>query len=129
MPSEYSAAVVVHGNSYEEAEMHAQVLEQERGLTWVNPFDDPMVIAGQGTIGLEILEDLPEVATVVSTSFRRADIRDGTGDQVDQRRDSNRRGYWMERAPVMYHRLKAGKPHRHGGGGYPRRMLWRATLV
>jgi len=43
----------------------ADELARERGLTFVPPFDDPLVIAGQGTVGLEILEDLPEVGTVV----------------------------------------------------------------
>ena len=40
-------------------------IQQERGLTLVHPFDDPMIIAGQGTVGLEILEDVPEVDVVV----------------------------------------------------------------
>jgi threonine dehydratase len=43
----------------------AQELAAERGYTFVPPFDDPAIVAGQGTIGLEILEDLPDVATVV----------------------------------------------------------------
>jgi threonine dehydratase len=40
-------------------------IQKERGLTLVHPFDDPMIIAGQGTVGLEILEDVPEVDAVV----------------------------------------------------------------
>lgn len=44
---------------------HAQELAAEHGYTFVPPFDDPAIVAGQGTIGLEILEDLPEAATVV----------------------------------------------------------------
>lgn len=44
---------------------HALGLAEERGYTFVPPFDDPSIIAGQGTIGLEILDDLPEVGTVV----------------------------------------------------------------
>ena len=40
-------------------------IQKERGLTLVHPFDDPMIIAGQGTVGLEILEDVPEVDSVV----------------------------------------------------------------
>lgn len=49
------AEIVLHGESYNEAFEHAQVLMRERGLTFVHPFDDPDVIAGQGTIGMEIL--------------------------------------------------------------------------
>ena len=49
------AEVVLHGESYDEAYRHALQLQAERGLTLVHPFDDPDVIAGQGTIGMEIL--------------------------------------------------------------------------
>jgi threonine dehydratase len=47
--------VVLHGDSYSDAYLHALELEKARGLTFVHPFDDPDVIAGQGTIGMEIL--------------------------------------------------------------------------
>jgi threonine dehydratase len=49
------AKVVLHGDSYDEASEHAKKLVEEKGLTYVHPFDDPDVIAGQGTIGMEIL--------------------------------------------------------------------------
>lgn len=49
------AEVVLHGESYDEAYHHALQLQKQRGLTLVHPFDDPDVIAGQGTIGMEIL--------------------------------------------------------------------------
>ena len=51
--------VVLHGMSYDEAYARARELEQSEGMTFVHPFDDPDVIAGQGTIGLEILEQHP----------------------------------------------------------------------
>jgi threonine dehydratase len=47
--------VVLHGESYSDAHLHAVELEQQQGLTFVHPFDDPDVIAGQGTIAMEIL--------------------------------------------------------------------------
>jgi threonine dehydratase len=47
--------VVLHGDSYSDAAAHATVMERELGLTFVHPFDDPDVIAGQGTVGMEIL--------------------------------------------------------------------------
>jgi threonine dehydratase len=47
--------VVLHGDSYSDAHAHAKTLEAERGLTFVHPFDDPDVIAGQGTVAMEIL--------------------------------------------------------------------------
>lgn len=52
------AEVVLHGDTYDEAYAQARQLEQERGLTFIHPFDDPDVIAGQGTIGMEILRQL-----------------------------------------------------------------------
>jgi threonine dehydratase len=62
----YGATVELHGTDYDEAAERAHQLEREEGRTYVHAFDDPMVMAGQGTIGLEILEDLPEVDTVVT---------------------------------------------------------------
>ena len=47
--------VVLHGDAYDDAYAHARQLEEEQGLTFIHPFDDPDVIAGQGTIGREIL--------------------------------------------------------------------------
>lgn len=54
------AEVVLQGDSYSDAYAYALKLEQEQGLTFVHPFDDPYVIAGQGTIAMEILEAHPE---------------------------------------------------------------------
>ena len=48
--------VVLHGDAYDDAYAHARKLADEQGLTFIHPFDDPLVIAGQGTIGKEILE-------------------------------------------------------------------------
>ena len=47
--------IVLHGESYSDAALHAKALEQKKGLTFVHPFDDPDVIAGQGTVAMEIL--------------------------------------------------------------------------
>ena len=47
--------VVLHGDSYSDAHQHAVELERQSGLTFVHPFDDPDVIAGQGTIAMELL--------------------------------------------------------------------------
>ncbi|MEY4353462.1 MAG: hypothetical protein RLZZ609_1703 [Cyanobacteriota bacterium] len=52
------AEVVLHGDTYDEAYAEARRLEQERGLTFIHPFDDPDVIAGQGTIAMEILRQV-----------------------------------------------------------------------
>jgi threonine dehydratase len=61
----YGAEVVLHGRIWDEANEKALELVQEQGLTYVHPFDDLDLIAGQGTVGLEIHDDLPSVRTVV----------------------------------------------------------------
>ncbi|MCS7236469.1 MAG: threonine ammonia-lyase, partial [Armatimonadota bacterium] len=61
----YGAEVILHGHDYEEAFAHARRLAEQSGAVLVHAFDDPAVIAGQGTVGLEILEQLPEVEAVV----------------------------------------------------------------
>lgn len=61
----YGAEVVLVPGVYDDAAREAERLTQEHGYTFAHPFNDPYVIAGQGTIGLEILEQLPEVEQVV----------------------------------------------------------------
>ena len=62
---DYGAEVVLHGADVGETFAEMRRLEAERGLTFVHPFDDPEVIAGHGSLGLEIVEDLPDVDVVV----------------------------------------------------------------
>ncbi|MFC7224443.1 MULTISPECIES: threonine ammonia-lyase [Halalkalicoccus] len=62
---EYGAEVILHGADYDAAAERAHEIEREEGRIYVHAFDDPMVMAGQGTIGLEILEDCPDVDTVI----------------------------------------------------------------
>jgi threonine dehydratase len=59
------AKVVLHGDSYHEASLHAKALMKKHKLTYVHPYDDPLVIAGQGTIGLEILRQHPGFIDVI----------------------------------------------------------------
>jgi len=61
----HGARVILHGANYDEAYAEARRLEQLERLTFVHPFDDPEVIAGQGTIALEILEQEPEADAVI----------------------------------------------------------------
>lgn len=63
--AELGAEVVLHGATVGEAKGKALELAAERRLTFLHPYDDPDVIAGQGTVGLEILADRPDVDTVV----------------------------------------------------------------
>ncbi len=61
----YGAEVVLHGTIWDEANEKAKELVRTEGLTYVHPFDDEQLIAGQGTLGLEIVQDWPELDAVV----------------------------------------------------------------
>src|SRR5512138_3405988 len=62
---EYGAEVVLTGRNFDEAYAAAVKEGKERGALFVHPFDDTLVMAGQGTIGLELLQDLPDLANVI----------------------------------------------------------------
>jgi threonine dehydratase len=59
------ANVVLHGKDFAEAKAHAHEIGQERGLAYIDGYDDPAIIAGQGTMGLEIVEQVPDLDAVV----------------------------------------------------------------
>ena len=61
----FGAEVVLHGEVYDEAYEKAKELQEEKGYIFVHPFDDDAVIAGQGTIALEILKELPDVDIIM----------------------------------------------------------------
>ena len=61
----YGATVVLFGSNFDEAYAHALVLQSRQGSVFVHPFDDALVIAGQGTLGLELVEQVPEMDVVV----------------------------------------------------------------
>ncbi|MGH9394467.1 MAG: threonine ammonia-lyase, partial [Terriglobales bacterium] len=61
----YGAEVVLEGSIWDEADAKARALAAERGYTYIHPFDDPELMAGQGTVGLEIYDDWPEVEVAV----------------------------------------------------------------
>jgi len=104
------AETVVYGKSYDEADKHALRLQEERGLTMIHPFDDPFIIAGQGTIGLELLEDLPELDAVV-VPLSGGGLMSGIALALKPTSPTIRAtGVSMDRAPVMYHSLRAGAP-------------------
>src|SRR6516165_2516047 len=61
----FGGKVVLHGDTFEEAHERARALEAAEGLTFVHPYDDPEVIAGQGTIGMEILHQHPDAIEAI----------------------------------------------------------------
>ena len=62
----HGATVVLHGDTFDAAYAEARRLEAERGYTFVHPFDDPRIIAGQGTAAIEMLQDVPQIDTFVT---------------------------------------------------------------
>ncbi|MGH6781928.1 MAG: pyridoxal-phosphate dependent enzyme, partial [Sphingomonadaceae bacterium] len=60
----HGATVILTGERFDDAYAHALVVAKERGLTFVHPFDDPAIIAGQGTVALEMLADAPDIDTL-----------------------------------------------------------------
>jgi threonine dehydratase len=104
------AEVVVHGRSYDEAEARSVDLACAERLTPISPFDDPHVIAGQGTIGLELLEALPRVDTVI-VPLSGGGLIGGIGLALKAALpDVHLVGVSMARGPVMVRSLGAGRP-------------------
>jgi threonine dehydratase len=62
---EYGAEAILHGEIWDDAFARSQEIARERSLTYVHPFKDRYILAGQGTVALEILEDLPDAATIL----------------------------------------------------------------
>jgi threonine dehydratase len=61
----HGAKVILHGAMYDDAYAHACELAEKEGYVFVHPFDDALIIAGQGTVGIEMLEDAPELEVIV----------------------------------------------------------------
>lgn len=104
------ANAVLYGSTYDEAEERSFEIESESGLSFVHPFDDPHVVAGQGTIGLELLEELPSVDCVV-VPLSGGGLIGGIACAVKSADPSIRViGVSAENARVMYESLKLGHP-------------------
>jgi len=104
------AEVVLHGQSYDEAERYSVRLEQKRGLVRIGAFDDPSIIAGHGTIGLELLEDLHEIDTAIVPLSGGGLISGIALALKSAERMIRVVGVSQDRAPVMFHSLRAGRP-------------------
>ncbi|MFC7395399.1 hydroxyectoine utilization dehydratase EutB [Scopulibacillus cellulosilyticus] len=104
------AQIEIYGDSQDDAGERCLQLEKEKGLTVIPPFDDPFVIAGQGTIGLEILEELPNIQDII-IPLSGGGLLSGVGLALKSN-DQNIRvtGVSMNHSAVMYESLKAGKP-------------------
>jgi len=106
----FGAELAILGKSQDEVMDRALQLQKKQGLTWIDAFDDPFIIAGHGTIGLELLEDLPEVDTVV-VPLSGGGLISGTALALKSASSAIRViGVSPEVAPAMYRSLKAGHP-------------------
>jgi threonine dehydratase len=104
------AKLIIHGQSQDEAGIRAAEIEAGRGATMIPPFDDPFIISGQGTIGLELLADLPEIDTVLVPLSGGGLIAGIALAMKTASRNIRVIGVSMARAAVMYHSLRAGRP-------------------
>lgn len=102
----HGAAVVLHGETFDAAYAHARELEGERELTFVHPFDLPDIIAGQGTVGLEMLKDAPEIDTL-AIPIGGGGLISGIGVAAKALKpDLELIGIQAELYPSMYNRMK-----------------------
>ncbi len=106
----YGAEVVLHGANYDEAYAEALLRAESERMTFLHPFDDVQVIEGQGTIGLEILEQVPEIEAVV-VPIGGGGLIGGVACAIKQTNPKVRIiGVQTERLPSMLRALDAGMP-------------------
>ncbi len=107
------AEVVLHGDTLDEARGHALAIAQEQGLTLVHPYDDPLIVAGQGTVGLEMLDAVPELDTLV-VAIGGGGLMAGIATAAKAIKPSIRIvGIQAERFPAMFNAIK-GTAHVQG---------------
>lgn len=105
---ELGANVIVAGPDQDDADAAARRFVSEDGLTFVHPFDDPQVIAGQGTIGLEIMEQVPDLREVV-VPLSGGGLAGGIALAFKESAPTNRvLGVSQERGPAMVRTIEAG---------------------
>ncbi len=104
------AEVCIVGQSQDDAQREAERIAQEQGATFLPPFDHPAIIAGQGTLGLEILEQLPEVAQVL-VPLSGGGLFAGVALALKSANPAIQvHGISMERGAAMHASLAAGQP-------------------
>jgi len=104
------ADILVVGESQDDAEKHCYELQEKYGMSVIKPFDDLEVIAGQGTIGLELLEVLPDLEAII-VPLSGGGLLAGVALAVKSVNPSIQViGVSMEKSPVMYKSIQAGKP-------------------
>lgn len=104
------AEVVLYGNTYDDAYAYARQLEAEKGMTFIHPFDDPDVIAGQGTIGMEILRQCQHPIHAIFVAIGGGGLMSGIAAYIKRLRPEIKLiGVEPVDADSMYQSLKAGE--------------------
>ena len=106
----YGAQICLHGNTYDEAYKHARELADENGMTFVHPYDDDLVIAGQGTIAQEIMRQLPDEPYAIFVPVGGGGLVAGIVAYIKQLHPAVKViGVEPDDAPCLYEALKAGE--------------------
>ena len=106
----YGVEVVLHGSTYDEAYVQARELAKENGMTFVHPYDDPYVIAGQGTVAMEILKQHPDKIDAIFVPVGGGGLVAGIISFVKRIRPQTKViGVEPEDAGCLYAALKAGE--------------------
>ncbi len=113
---QFGAELLLFGETYDEAEKKAKQLAAQEGRLFISPYNDERIVAGHGTVGLEILKEQPSVDVVV-VPVGGGGLIGGIAIAVKTQKPTVRViGVQSAASPVMYESLKAGKivpPHRH----------------
>jgi len=113
---QFGAELLFYGDTYTEAERKAKQIASQEELLYVSPYNDELIVAGHGSIGLEILYDLPTVNAVVVPVGGGGLIAGLSIAVKNQKPDTQVIGVQSQASPVMFESLKAGKivpAHRH----------------
>ena len=103
--------VILHGSAFDEAQVQALKINQERGLTFIHPFDDPDVIAGQGTVALEILRQIDVLPHAVFVPVGGGGLIGGIGAYIKALWPKIKViGVEPKESPSMYRALQSGYP-------------------
>ena len=106
----FGARAVLHGDSFDDAAAHASMLREKHGYTFIHPFDDPAVIAGQGTVAMELLRQHPDPLDAVFVCVGGGGLLGGMAAYIKRLRPEIRViGVEPADAPSMYEALRQGR--------------------
>ena len=105
----HKVELILHGERYDFAEQYAYKLAKESGATFISSYNDPFVVAGQGTVGLEILEELPTADSIIAPVGGGSVLSGVAVAAKSMKPDIEILGVQPENVAAMYYSLKAGK--------------------